>query len=53
MNWFGWTLVSLLVIDIIARIALIGKDRKPYTPTQAVISFVFDALLICGIIFVK
>ena len=44
-----WILVAYFVLNGVAPIALIGKERKPITPGMAAIGVLCSGLIIFGI----
>lgn len=46
MNWEQWILIIVFVIGVLSAVALIGRDRKPYTSGQAVVQIILASLLI-------
>jgi hypothetical protein len=45
-----WVIVTIIGLGAISTINMIGKDRKPTTPQQAIVAVLINAALIVGII---
>lgn len=50
MTWFDWTLIVLWVVNALASIAMIGKEREPITHGVAMANCILAGLLIIGLV---
>jgi hypothetical protein len=50
MTWFEYLLISLLSLNVIVMILMVGKPREPVTPGVAVVTLVINSALILGVI---
>ncbi len=45
-----WFLIGLSVLNVILTIAMIGKPRRPFTPADAVVSFIINFAIIAALL---
>lgn len=50
MTSVDWFLVTLLTVNAIATISLIGKPRRPLTPGVAVLAVAIDTAIVVAIV---
>lgn len=50
MTWADWTILTMLLVNMVATILLIGKPREPITPGHAAFVFVVDGAFIVGLL---
>jgi hypothetical protein len=50
MNWFGFVLVVIFMLNALVTIGTIGNHRDPITPSTAVVIVAVNSLLILGIV---
>lgn len=52
MTWFGWVLVVWCILDGLAAIKMIGKERPTTTPKIAMAMVIVQAAIIIGVLIV-
>lgn len=48
--WYGWLLIAVCLIRPLVMPLVIGKERKPWTATDCVISWPIAALYVWAIV---
>lgn len=50
MPWYGYVMVALLMFASGGRVCLVGQERDPITPAEALTGLAVNALFVWGII---
>lgn len=50
MTGSDWAIISLLIVNTIAVIAMVGKQRRPVTPLDAIVGLIINTALIAYIV---
>ena len=53
MTWFDWILIVWFATNALTSIGMIGKQRHPIEPLEAVILTIFCGLMIAGVAIVR